>query len=150
MYLILRLRHIIQQKFQHQRTSKSPSFYLKIGKSHRHICIPDIINTDKCRILHCLRKPVSILRIRCNAYMVWTVLAKILAAHNLIAVLSVVTSEPASLITQEFHLILFFICQLRQLIKCFIQPEIRHYILEIFSFYFIQKIIEIRQHLRCR
>ena len=37
-----------------------------------------------------------------------------------------------------------------QLIKCFIQPEIRHYILEIFSFYFIQKIIELRQHLRCR
>ena len=77
-------------------------------------------------------------------------ITKILTAHNLITVLSVVTPEPAALITQEFHLILFFICKLHQLVKYFIQPEIRHYILEIFSFYFIQKIIKIRQHLRCR
>ena len=53
MQLIFRLCHIIQQKFQDQRTSKSPAFDLKICKSHRQIDIFDIIYTDKSRICHC-------------------------------------------------------------------------------------------------
>ena len=58
--------------------------------------------------------------------MIWTVLTKILTAHNLITVLSVVTSEPAALIAEEFHLVLLGLGQRCKSVKCSVQPEIRH------------------------
>ena len=53
-YLILWLRHIVEQKFQYHGTSKPSALYFKIAKAHRQISVFYIIYSDKAGIFHCL------------------------------------------------------------------------------------------------
>ena len=106
MNLILRLRHVIKQEFQHQRTSQSASFNLEIGKSHRQIDVFYRINSDKSRIRHCLWEPVSLFRLWCRASMIRCFYTKCFPAHILITGFPVPAAEPTTLITQEFNFIL--------------------------------------------
>lgn len=98
-YLVFRLSHIIKKKFQHQCTSKASALYFKISKSHRHIYIPDIIYTYKCRVVHCLGKSISLACLRRHTYMPVTIFAKIHTAYSLITGFTVITANPAALVT---------------------------------------------------
>ena len=98
-YLVFRLSHIIKKKFQHQCTSKTSALYFKVGKSHRHIYIPDIIYTYKCRIVHCLGQSISLICLRRHTYMPIAIFAQIHTAHSLITRFSVITANPAALVT---------------------------------------------------
>ena len=51
--LVLRFRHIIQQKFQYQGTAQTASFYFKVRKSHRQIFIFYLFYANKRWIFHC-------------------------------------------------------------------------------------------------
>ena len=62
--LILRLCHVIQQEFQDNRASQAPSLDLELGKTVRHINLPDLFGSDETRIFHRVRKPVSPVRVR--------------------------------------------------------------------------------------
>ena len=52
--LIFRLRKVIKQKFEIDSTSESSAFYFEIRKTEGQIGVDDVIDTDKCRIFHCL------------------------------------------------------------------------------------------------
>lgn len=103
--LILRLRHIIKKKLQYQCTAKSPAFNLEVGKSHRQIHIPYVVNTDKSRIFHCSGKAIALPDIRCLAGKIRTDFPKILSADCFVAAFSVFTPKETALITQKFYLV---------------------------------------------
>lgn len=106
MYLILWLRHIVEQKFKYHGTSKPSALYFKIAKAHRQISVFYIIYSDKAGIFHRLRKEISLLRIRCSAVMLRSILTQIFAANRLVAFLPVHAAKPAALIAQKFYFFL--------------------------------------------
>ena len=52
--LIFGLCHIVEQKFQYQRTAQSSALNFKIGEAVREIGVSDIVYADKAWIFHCL------------------------------------------------------------------------------------------------
>ena len=53
MELILRLCHIVKQKFKYQSTSKTSALDFEVGKSHWKINVLYIVYSDEAWICHC-------------------------------------------------------------------------------------------------
>ena len=118
--LILWLCHIIKKQLQYQRTAKSPAFNLKVGKSHRQIHIPYVVNTDKSRIFHGSGKTIAFPDIRCRTGKIRTDFPKILSTDCFVAAFSVFTPKETALITQKLYLVPLLLCQCLQSVKGFI------------------------------
>ena len=147
MQLVFRFCHVVEQKFQYQRTAQAPALDLEVGKSHRHIDIPNVPDADKPRIFHRLREAVAFLRTRCGTDMFGAGFAEIFSADILIAALSVPASDPAALVAEKFHFVLQRLGQGVQLGKGLVQPEIRHHIAEILPLHLPAEVPKVRQNL---
>ena len=148
MQLVFRFCHVVEQKFQYQRTAQTPALDLEVGKSHRHIDILNVPDADKPRIFHRLREAVAFLRTRCVTDVVRADFAEIFSADILIAALSVPASDPAALVAEKFHLVFLRLRQTVQLSKGFVQPEVRHHIAELFPGRLRPELLKLCQHFR--
>ena len=71
---------------------------------------------------------------------------QIFAADGLIAGSAFRASEPAALIAEELHLVLLGLGQRCKLVKCSVQPEIRHDIAKLGPCQLPLQIVEVCQH----
>ena len=89
MELVLRLGHVVEQKFQNHGTTEASSFDFKIGKAHGEISVLNVLNADKPRIGHGFGEPIALIAAGGGAMVIFAVFPQILAADILIAFLSV-------------------------------------------------------------
>ena len=50
--MVLRLCHVVQQKFQQQRAAEAAALDLEMRKAHGQIRVPDVRCADEARIFH--------------------------------------------------------------------------------------------------
>lgn len=96
--MILRLSHVIEQKFQNNCAAETSPFYFEIRETHRQVDVLNIVCADKTGISHCLRKQISF---RCAgrfAVMIRAVFPEIPAADIFVAELPVSAIEPAAFV----------------------------------------------------
>lgn len=139
MHLVLRLRHVVQQKFQNQGASQATAFDFEIGKAHGEIDILNVRKPDEPRIGHGSGKLIAFLAIGGRAGIVRAVLSQVFAADILVAGLPVLAAKPAAFVAQEFHLVLLGFRQGGQLVKSFVQPKIWNHIPEVLPVHFLQE-----------
>ena len=71
---------VMEQKFQHHRTAKTPPLDLEIGKAHRQIRFRNIPHPDEAWVFHRLGKAIPFRCIRGGAAVLRAGLAEIFAA----------------------------------------------------------------------
>ena len=118
-----------------------------MGKAHGQVGPADLLRPDKRRALHCFGKAVALLCIGCGTYVLRAGFAKVFAADGLIAPLPVFAAGPAALIAEKFHLILLGLRQSFELVKRFVQTEIRHHKAELLPFQLPAQLGKLRQDL---
>ena len=88
--------HVVEEKFQKQGTAQSPPLNFEVGKSHRQVSAPNVINADKRRILHSLGKPIAALGVRGGAAVFRAGFSQIFPTDCLIAGFFAPGSPPSS------------------------------------------------------
>ena len=144
--MVLRLCHVVQQKFQQQRAAETAALDLEMRKAHGQIRISDVSRADEARIFHCLRKPIAP-RAAGRGAAVLHVLAEILTADRFVARSPLGAAKVAALVAEKFHFVLFPLRQRAELIHRPVQPEIRHDEAKLVPLQLPFKRPEIHQHL---
>ena len=93
---VLRLCHVIEQKFQNHGAAQAAPFELEMGKAGRKIDVLNIFHADESRVLHGIGKTVAPGGGGGYAEMIPAILPQVLPADIVIAGFSVRTGEPAA------------------------------------------------------
>ena len=105
--LVLRLRHIIKQKFQNQGAAEAPAFDFEMRKAPGKVNRTDVVDADKGRIFHGFGKAITLSGIRGLAG-VLHVFSEIFAADDLVTAFAIPAAGPAAFVAEKFYLV--FLC----------------------------------------
>ena len=95
---MLRLSHVVKQKFQDESAAEATAFDFKMSESRRRVDVLNVLDSDETGILHCVGKAVAPLGRGRDAYMVFAFFAEAFLAHVLIAFFAVIAAEPTTFI----------------------------------------------------
>ena len=128
--LVLGPGHVVKQEFQDDGAAEAAALDFEMAEPCGRVHILDVVNPDKAGVLHRVGKTVAPFGSGRDAFVVLAVFAEALAAHVLVAVLAVVTTEPAAFIAQELDLLFLCVRERIQLAELLVQAEIRHHVTE--------------------